>query len=384
MSDVTYTIFDNPSQIKTFPEDLKFRVYYLEATLSIFDTIMDIDFPSGLIGINAFHSGVGFQSTDKSKPYEFTLDMIVKDGFTLTSILPEIREGELIWNNAPVNTIGSFIDRNYWERSTYICTITSAQVTDIMRWTLDTWQPKNPIYSLFYGIPTVNDIFNPTFRPAFCDNYSHSIFFYIQNQNGGQFTDPVNTGTGFNVCIDYCTPPNISSCAFISTDMVQVDYETDKGAIVNFYIELETALMQVIIDEERLMEIIRQLREDPGNIELIREAEQLIFEILLELAVIYEDFEVVYYYGYDANNQPAYWRINDPTILLQYLDSNLLRSYPPTDINGTIVNDTFTCATCHDCETLASSNTDLVIIALIILIFLIIVITILLIYVLLR
>ena len=349
MSKITYTVFNDHSQVRTFPANLTFKVYYLEAILSIFGGVEQIGPLGDLISVNAFHSGVGFQCTDKNNPYEFTLDMIVKDGFTLTSILPEIVDGELVWNNQGANTIGSFIDRSYWERSTYVCTITSAQVTDIMRWTLDTWQPKNPIYSLFYGIPDMQDIFNPTFRPAFCDNYAYSIFFYIQDQNGGQFTDPVNIGQGFGVCIDYATVPNVTACAFVSENMVAIDYETHKGAIVGFYIELEAALNQIIIDGKSLAEIIQEIRENPGNIELILEAEKLLFEILLELYLIYTEFDLVYYYGYDANNNPTYWEITNPTILLDYIDSNLQRSFAAKDINGSTVNDGFTCATCSNC-----------------------------------
>lgn len=345
----TYTIFDNHDQIATFPADLKFRVYYLEATLTIFDNLIDVELPGQLIDITAYHTGIGFQSTDKDRPYEFTLDLVVKNGFTLASFLPEIRGDELIWNNTPANTIGNFIDRSYWERSTYICTITSQQVTDVMRWTLDVWQPQNPIYSLLYGIASRDDVFNPIFRPSFCDTYAYSAFFYLQGTNGGEFTDPVNTGSGLNVCVDYCTPPNVSTCAFVSRQMTQVDFEANRTAIITFYRELEEELSELVLEGMQLEEILQEIRNNPGNIELILEAEKLIFEILLELVEIYTGFDVTYYYGYDGNNQPAYWRIVNPTLLLQYGNGNLLRSYPPLTISGQPVTDDFTCSTCSNC-----------------------------------
>lgn len=373
LTDATYTIFDNHSQILTFPSDLTFRVYYLEATLTIFDNLIDIDFP-GIIDVTAYHTGIGFQSTDKQRPYEFTLDLVVKNGFTLSSFLPEIRGDELIWNNTPANTIGNFIDRSYWERSTYICTISSQQVTDVMRWTLDVWKPNNPIYSLFYGIATRDDIFNPIFRPSFCDNYVYSAFFYLQGTDGGDFTDPVNTGSGLNVCVDYATPPNVSTCAFVSNLMTQVDFETNRDAILTFYRELEAELSDLVIQGMRLEEILQEIRADPGNIELILEAEKLLFEILLELVEIYTGFDVTYYYGYDGNNQPAYWRIVNPTLLLQYGNGNLLRSYPPLTANGQTVVDDFTCSTCGNCVNEGGVSQETIIIIIVIAVILVIVV----------
>src|SRR6266496_3520022 len=148
----TYTTFNSSSQILRYSSNLKFRLYYLEAPLSFLGERIGIQFVDNLLSINGLHTGIGFQCTDQSQPFEFTFDEIVAQGFTISALLPEISNGNLIWHNQPEITLGSFIDEFYWERSTYICTVNSSQLIAVQEWILNVWIPNNPIYSLLSAI----------------------------------------------------------------------------------------------------------------------------------------------------------------------------------------------------------------------------------------
>lgn len=341
----TYTPFTSSDQILRFPPDLTFKVYYLEAPLAILGETIGEAALDGLIKINGFHTGVGFQSQDKSRPFEFTLDLVIEEGFSFNSILPVIvtdSDGtkDLVWNNAPQNTIGNIIDKTYWEHSTYICTITSAQVTQVMQWVLDEWQPQNPIYSLLCAVNSLQRdyIFNPIFRPALCDTFCYSILFYLQGQSGGQQTDPTDGSNGLGICVEYTTVPNVSIFGFLSSgtgSITPVNFETNRDEIITFYERLETDISAATSSGRTIGDVLAELEAGTGSIqELIRELEKLLIEFLIAVSALYLTYPVAYYYGYLPNGQPGYWKIINPRLFLEYTNSNLKRSYKATAISG--------------------------------------------------
>ena len=184
---VTYTPYVSRNQILTFPPELTFRIYYLEAPLSALGDTFGRNLANNLVSINGFHTSVGFQSTDKSLANEFTLGLDLENGFAISSFVPEIvtKAGvdDLVWNDLTQINLGSYIDRTYWESSSYIGTVTSTQVLQIQNWIFDDWIPKNPIYSIASGIKSTDseDIFNPIFRPSLCDTFCYSIYNFIQH-----------------------------------------------------------------------------------------------------------------------------------------------------------------------------------------------------------
>jgi len=359
----TYVSFTSKNQILTFPSNLSFRVYYLESPLSLLGERIGIQFVNNLLSINGFHTGIGFQCTNKAEPYEFTYDEIVAGGFAINSLLPEIVDNDLVWNNTPEITQGSFIDKIYWERSTYLCTISSSQVVQIQNWILDVWLPNNPIYSLLSAIKSeaIDDVFNPIFRPSICDTFCYSLIYYIQNTNGGNQVDPVFSSQieGLKGCIEYETVPNVSVNAFVSNvpnSIIPVDYEENKQEIINFYILFEQEINAVVNLEEEIQKLIAELETAPPEEKaaLIRQIMNDLFTLLQVIRNIYSNFEVAYYYGYgigDKNNIPQYWKITKPELTLIYTNSNLMRNYAPIDKTGNLVLDSLTLnLECNDCE----------------------------------
>jgi len=220
-----YASFTSINQV-TFPNDLKFRVYYLEAPLGFLKEKIGIEYINNKLTVNGFHTGIGFQSIDESRHFELTLEAIVAKGFLISSLLPKITgsgdEGILEWNNQAEIKIGSSIDISYWQKSTYVCTINSDQLLKIENWVLNNWIPNNPNYCLLSAINSISkeDIFNPIFRSSICDTFCYSILFFIQGVNGGDQTDPMaelnKTNNKLKVNIENVTPLNISILAFLS------------------------------------------------------------------------------------------------------------------------------------------------------------------------
>lgn len=352
----TYTPFNSISQILRFPSDLKFRIYYLEAPLSILgEQIYLKQLQGNLLSINGYHTGIGFQSLDVSRPYQFTYDYIVASGFSFTSLLPKIvtdNQGnrDLIWNNRGEITQGNFIDKVYWERSTYVTTLSSDQVVKLQEWILNVWIPRNPIYSLLSAIKSEdpNDIFNPIFRPSICDTFCYSAFYYLQNIDGGDQLDPMNgSNNGLNTCIEYVTVPNCSVSGFImgpGSDFVPVDYESNKDAIIDFYIAFEDELNSLVDLTAEIEKLLKELESAPIDQKpaLIRQILQDIFTIITLALTIYEQFDEAYYYGYgvgDKIDTPQYWKLINPITRTFYINSNILNSYKSwTDIGNTIID----------------------------------------------
>ena len=389
----TYTPFNAYNQILEFPLDLKFRVYYLEAPLSFLGERIGIQYVNNLLSINGFHTGIGFQCTDKSRPYEFTFDEIVAQGFVISALLPQIigtgPDATLKWNNQPQITLGSFIDKFYWERSTYMCTITSSQLITVQNWILKTWIPNNPIYSLLSAIKSTseNDVFNPIFRSSICDTFCYSMLFFIQGVDGGDQTDPTYifiTTEQPNICIEYVTPSNLSIAAFVSSEpnsIIPVDFESNKLAIISFYIEFEAAINEAVNLETTIQQLISELQAAhlAERYALIRQITNELFTLLHVIDNIYEGFPVAYYYGYGTGSnigKVQYWQINNPELFLTYINSNLKRSYPSIDYLDKNILDNFSLDLDCDCRIIIDETSWFwwIIIGIIIIIFILLII----------
>ncbi len=356
---VTYTRFLNESQIISFP-GLTYRLSYLEAPISVLgkNTPKSVT-DEKLVSPDFYHAGIGIQSTDPSNPVEFTLDYELVTGFTIDSFLPEIDDGELIWNNQTEVLIGNYIDRNYWIRSDYICDINNDILVGLQQWTLNTWIPQNPNYSLFSAVlPSSDDpsepdretLFNPIMRSSTCNDYCYELFNYL---------------ISVQVCIQYDTPPMNNVNAFIveRSQAKVVSYEDKKTEIVNFYtlFEIELRASDDILD--RIEEIIEELPDaDPDEIPiLLAELIVLSVALIVGLESIYESFETVYYYGYDENG-PAYWEFDNPQVFINYVEGNLYRSFSAVTPSGIRVNDGYTRSnqTCNIQNSTASERSSLV------------------------
>ena len=199
-----YAPFTSPDQILKFSKNLNFRVFYLEAPISFLsETLLDSNLINNLGQLNIFHSGLGFQCTNEKQPFEFTFDYNIIKGFNATSLIPTIQDNNLIWDNDATVYLGNYIDRDYWNHSSYIGTVTAEQLITMQRWILNVWNPDNPIYVLFSGVESSSreDLFNPIMRSSTCFDFAYSLIDFVKND--------------LRVCIEYPTVPNLTISTFI-------------------------------------------------------------------------------------------------------------------------------------------------------------------------
>jgi hypothetical protein len=341
----TYTPFESSNQILSYPPETLFRIYYLEAPLSVLGERIGITFTNSLLEINGFHTAVGFQAIGQSNPLEFTYGLDLANGFAISSFVPEITYPNgvptLRWRDLNKINQGSAIDRNYWDKCVYISTQPAEIVTRLQEWILDQWIPNNPIYSILSGIRSRStvDIFDPIFRASFCDSFCYAMFDYL-----GRSTK----SGGLNRCIDYPVVPNTSVNAFIESypgAMQPVIFENNREEIVEFYLRLEATLAELSDLEAETIQLIQDLAAGGADEStILRLVAQELFTAISLVATVYEGFNVIYYYGYgptgtNQENTPTYWRIEDPQIYLAYINGPLQRSYPSVNTSGQRVHD---------------------------------------------
>ena len=253
------------ANIITPPLDTVFRVYYLEAKLSLVpdETLFEHKAIRGtnLVSINAYHTGIGFQSTDPQNPLEYWFDYTA-DSFGIDVFLPKIVQmddgsKELLWNNGASVGYSDAIQTSYWIKSTYICNVSSTQLLSFQQWILDTFLPRNQYYQSFVASENRSReaIFNPILRAAICDTFCIDAYEYFQSQLGS--------------CIQYVSFPYESVFALILYDSVstitlnqpnenplityneriqQLDYTdpVQKAEIIAFYEYIERAFQNYL------------------------------------------------------------------------------------------------------------------------------------------
>jgi len=321
-----------------------FRVYYMEAPLSFLGKKLGLGLGSNLVELHGYHSGVGFQSTDPKRPLEFYLDYL-SSGLSFYTLLPTIVTSpngnkSLIWNNHGQVSIGKDINRNYWEVSNFVCTITGQNLIDLQNYILSKFIPRNPRYvytNIIQGV-TRQSIFNPIARSSTCDDFCAAVFSYFQNN--------------LNICIDYVTPNFETVFAIVvasNRDVKVVDYEdpTVRQDIVRYYENIEFLFSNLLPGE--FQEIINSLIDEVTNNDNIDTASAiksirtdhftmnyLLFQMIKDLPYIY-----TYGYSYDGNTL-VYYKVKPESLYVNYIESDLKRNVVAMNILAQPVQDDYT------------------------------------------
>lgn len=214
--------FVSLSQLPPFNRSERFNLFYLEATLSLLrDPLKDKDH---LIQPNVFHTALGIQAIHSNVEFAFDYDA---NSF-LGSFLPlemELNQGNLAWNNGSVVNINSFIQRDYWEHSHFVCTISMHELEELAAYMIS-WYRFNPYYVFFAAVneATPSGFFNTPFRNSICDTFVNDCILFLQN-NG--------------VPIKFITPLPTSVGALVTGRHMPVrlnpDDAGDKARIIRFY-----------------------------------------------------------------------------------------------------------------------------------------------------
>lgn len=323
MNNITLKRFSDPSQMLSFPSSLSFRVFLLEAPLSILGQVTGgIAQSMAIAELNGFHTGVGFQSTNKSMPYEFVFDYGVSAGFTFSALLPSVTpDGNVEWNGFSEVDLATGIDRSYWTYSTYISTVSSYQVTLIQEWILQQWIPQNPSYSLF---SIVGPGVSAPVRASRCENFCFALFDFMRVSG---------------MCIDYITVPNISVASFVTggpSTAVKVDFNESRSDIILFYTNFAKYLSELAIVAYGIFAAIVEASNDLKHLDAhLRRLQTEFIAVVTLLADFSSRFPYIYYYGYYENNPSmGYYKITSPRIYINYEQSTLQRSYYAWNIYG--------------------------------------------------
>ena len=232
-------------EVERFIKDLKkpimdidaaIELYYTEAPLGGNATPFAKPKPGELkpypITPNVNHSGVGFRVIQKNKEdMEFIFNMVAKD-FGIYVLLPHLNNppnsfDDLSWCNQALYTYISFIDRSYWLKSTYMCTVSRQDFYDLIDWLQGDYVKNNSTYIFLSIIKDISrkSIFNPIRRSCLCDDFCYDIFKYMQHEK--------------NIAIKYTTVPDYSTVSLVIGDskVTQIDMndKNNQNMVLNFY-----------------------------------------------------------------------------------------------------------------------------------------------------
>lgn len=223
------------------PSDSAIEVYYIETPLGGQGTPGYKPQPGELkpygVIYNVNHTGIGFRIISKNRVnMEFVFNLRVND-FGIYILLPHINENskgfsDMDWCNQVLLTYIPIIDRTYWLKSDYICTINKDDFYALIDWIQGDYQKKRTAYIFLSVIKDVNrkDIFNPIRKSYLCDDFCYDVLWYLQNVR--------------NIAIQYVTVPNYNIATFVIGDNsikeLDMSIEKNRDMVYNYYLSIKT------------------------------------------------------------------------------------------------------------------------------------------------
>lgn len=327
-------------------------LFYLEAPLSLLGQVVDRNIATegdNLLIPSAFHTGVGFvfrncPSTSQQN-IEFAIDYVATNFMDV--FLPEIDEavqppnaGSLKWNNGAYLSYYSYIDRNYWTKSTYIGTITADLLPLLQSWCFETFMPVHQTY-VFPRV--ITDLTNPRFadpllRNSICDTFA--MEFFMQAERLG-------------ARIEYVTPPNIIAPAFVVPEkhvrQLDINNPVDIKIIIDYYSQIRQLLAHKLAELQPKVGALLDCGPDTqqkcspnqGDVTARNQAmKKAVGTDYLNILRLIMSFKIphVVLYSYAANTaQMSYFLLTDPKLYVNYIISDLQRNVPIRNIQGQTV-----------------------------------------------
>ena len=160
---------------------------------------------------NVNHTGVGFRVIQRGKEnMEFVFNLRVTD-FMPYVLLPRIGENaagfqDLEWCDHVLLTYIPKLDRTYWLKSDYICTIARDDFYALIDWIQGDYSKRRSMYIITSVIRRVTreSIFNPVRKSYLCDDFCYDVYRFLQRER--------------NIAIQYTTVPNYNIAAFVVGD----------------------------------------------------------------------------------------------------------------------------------------------------------------------
>ena len=261
------------------------KVFYNESILDMATNIIDKILPtelqeSNLIQLNGYHTSVGFQSDS----YAFTTDLICENGIGET-LAPDIEGNTLNWNNQnqltynDANSVMQNTNIPYWDRSTYITTITKKDfmnvLTDIKKY-LTTY----PIYALFnVNLSSNTDLLHPDLHGLTCDSFAYFVLNKLQK---------------YGAKINIMTPPKSNIVTYVADTITPLHFSKDKEEIITFY--------------KNYKKLYKKIAREIGSITTLNIL-QVITNIHNQILAELNNKFIYYCYAY-GEGKPSYYRLS--------------------------------------------------------------------------
>jgi hypothetical protein len=260
------------------------KVFYNESILGMATNIIDKILPpelqdSNLIQLNGYHTSVGFQSDS----YAFTTDLICENGIGET-LAPDIEGNTLNWNNQnqltynDANSVMQNTNIPYWDRSTYITTITKKDfmnvLTDIKKY-LTTY----PIYALFnVNLSSNTDLLHPDLHGLTCDSFAYFVLNKLQK---------------YGAKINIMTPPKSNIVTYVADTITPLHFSKDKEEIITFY--------------KNYKKLYNKIAREIGSITTLN-----ILQVITNIhnQILAELNNKFIYYCYRGEEKPSYYRLS--------------------------------------------------------------------------
>lgn len=296
----------------------RIQVYFLEAPLSVVGaainraSFLKPDYQD----VNAFHAGLGF-SYEGQYNIEFAVDLIIGT-FGTNVLLPTIVDNKIIWNNGSVITYYTSIDRNYWSKSTYACTITGSQISEWQRWVFDTYYPANQMY-IFFSVVQQENMNKNIIKRTVCDTFAEDSIMHLASLGALiDFVTPIHTSF---------TPIGVQNPA---TDIVKLD--ASDPAVYQRILKFYQYMIGIMQDMEKQI---------PTTGAPDQHADRDIFSFAKLFATAVSKLSSFIYYSYDENNAPCYYELMKPKVFLNYVVSLINRNVIAYSITGTPYKDDY-------------------------------------------
>jgi len=128
--------------------------------------------------IKGFHSGVGFRSHANRTTWQFEFDAINFIG----AVIPEVKDGEVIWNNTAEVCARDEIRYTYWQVGTSVATITGAEYNQMQH--VIGWYAHNN--SVYQGLTVVRSDGTESLmhRSNTCSDFTWTFFMALKQLIG--------------------------------------------------------------------------------------------------------------------------------------------------------------------------------------------------------
>ena len=231
---------------------------------------------------------MGFVVKNGTEQIQFYIELTA-DG----NILMPVDIDNLIWNNKTIIRMNDNMD--YWEKSTYVCSITKKQLIHIRDWIVDIFKPTHSFYAPFNIVNDIKTTYNnPISRSSICTDFCTEMFQFIQKD--------------LKVSLNFITMPKAMLVNLICKEYKKLDMTNinERNEVINYYKQIRA----IFVKFGAIIDTIIGGRTDTWAI-----STKLLIEVYLMSEEMKKNALSSYIYGYDMDNTLHYYKVNKDSVM---------------------------------------------------------------------